>query len=47
MAIHQLVDRSPCGTSTSADGQLWARGQLGLNRDFISESFIGRHCVGD
>jgi proline racemase len=26
--------------------QLWARGQLGLNEDFINESFIGRHFVG-
>ena len=48
MAIHPgWFDRSPCGTGTSARmTQLWARGQLGLNEDFINESFIGRHFVG-
>jgi proline racemase len=48
MAIHPgWFDRSPCGTGTSARmAQLWARGQLGLNEDFINESFIGRHFVG-
>jgi proline racemase len=48
MAIHPgWFDRSPCGTGTSARmAQLWARGQLALNEDFINESFIGRHFVG-
>jgi proline racemase len=48
MAIHPgWFDRSPCGTGTSARmAQLWARGELPLHRDFINESYIGRHFVG-
>jgi proline racemase len=48
MAIHPgWFDRSPCGTGTSARmAQLWAKGQLGLNEDFINESYIGRHFIG-
>jgi proline racemase len=26
--------------------QLWARGELPLHRDFINESYLGRHFVG-
>jgi proline racemase len=48
MAIHPgWFDRSPCGTGTSARmAQLWARGELGLNQDFVNESYIGRHFTG-
>jgi proline racemase len=48
MAIHPgWFDRSPCGTGTSARmAQLWARGELPLHRDFVNESYIGRHFVG-
>ncbi|HET8680806.1 MAG TPA: proline racemase family protein [Micromonosporaceae bacterium] len=48
MAIHPgWFDRSPCGTGTSARmAQLWARGELGLDADFVNESFIGTRFVG-
>jgi proline racemase len=48
MAIHPgWFDRSPCGTGTSARmAQLWARGQLPLQRDFINESYLGRSFTG-
>lgn len=40
-------DRSPCGTGTSARmAQLYARGELPLDVDFVNESFIGTHFVG-
>ena len=40
-------DRSPCGTGTSAQmADLWARGQLGLDQDFVNESFIGSSFTG-
>jgi proline racemase len=40
-------DRSPCGTGTSARmAQLWARGELPLDTDFVNESFIGTRFVG-
>jgi proline racemase len=40
-------DRSPCGTGTSARmAQLWSRGQLPLDTDFVNESFIGTRFVG-
>lgn len=36
------VDRSPCGTGTSARvASLFAKGKLGLNEEFIHESVIG------
>ena len=36
------VDRSPCGTGTSARvASLFAKGELGLNQEFIHESVIG------
>ncbi|MFX0078521.1 MAG: proline racemase family protein [Candidatus Hermodarchaeota archaeon] len=36
------IDRSPCGTGTSARlAALYARGQIGLNEPFMSESIIG------
>ena len=48
MAIHPgWFDRSPCGTGTSARmAQLWARGELPLDTDFVNESFIGTRFVG-
>jgi proline racemase len=48
MAIHPgWFDRSPCGTGTSARmAELWARGELGLDTDFVNESFIGSMFTG-
>jgi len=48
MAIHPgWFDRSPCGTGTSARmAQLYARGELGLDQDFVNESIIGSRFIG-
>jgi proline racemase len=48
MAIYPgWFDRSPCGTGTSARmAQLHARGELGLDQDFVNESFIGTRFIG-
>lgn len=48
MAIYPgWFDRSPCGTGTSARmAELWARGELGLDQDFVNESFIGSKFTG-
>lgn len=48
MAIYPgWFDRSPCGTGTSARmAELWARGELALNQDFVNESFIGSKFTG-
>ncbi|GAB2742203.1 proline racemase family protein [Salinifilum aidingensis] len=48
MAIHPgWLDRSPCGTGTSARmAQLHARGELDLGSDFVNESFIGTTFTG-
>ncbi|RWZ52973.1 proline racemase [Labedella phragmitis] len=48
MAIHPgWFDRSPCGTGTSARmAELWARGELPLDRDFRNDSFIGSTFIG-
>jgi proline racemase len=41
------LDRSPCGTGTSARmAQLHARGQLGLGEAFVNESVIGTRFTG-
>jgi proline racemase len=41
------VDRSPCGTGTSARmAQLEARGELGLDEDFVHGSLIGTSFTG-
>lgn len=41
------IDRSPCGTGTSARmAQLHARGELALGQDFVHESFIGSMFTG-
>lgn len=48
MVIHPgWIDRSPCGTGTSARmAQLQARGELGPETDFLSVSLIGSQFVG-
>ncbi|RNI18999.1 proline racemase family protein [Flexivirga caeni] len=48
MAINPgWFDRSPCGTGTSARmAELWTRGELSLDTDFVNESFIGSRFVG-
>ena len=41
------LDRSPCGTGTSARmAQLHARGELALDSDFVNESVIGTRFTG-
>jgi proline racemase len=41
------LDRSPCGTGTSARlAQLWARGELGVGEAFVNESVIGTRFTG-
>jgi proline racemase len=47
-AIHPgWLDRSPCGTGTSARmAQLFARGELGLEQPFVNESVIGTRFTG-
>ena len=38
----KAIDRSPCGTGTSARmAQLAARGRLAVGQDFVHESIIG------
>jgi proline racemase len=41
------VDRSPCGTCTSAMmAALWAAGRLSLDERFVNESLVGTRFVG-
>jgi len=41
------IDRSPCGTGTSARMAQWyAKGKLKLGEDFIHESYIGSQFIG-
>ncbi|MGH3321054.1 MAG: proline racemase family protein [Streptosporangiaceae bacterium] len=49
VAIHPgWVDRSPCGTGTSARmAQLAARGELGVGEEFVHASIIGTRFVGE
>ncbi|TDQ30333.1 4-hydroxyproline epimerase [Tenacibaculum caenipelagi] len=43
----KAIDRSPCGTGTSARlAQLYAKGKLKLGEEFIHESFIGSKFIG-
>lgn len=43
----KAIDRSPCGTGTSARmAQLNAKGKLHTGEDFIHESFIGSKFIG-
>jgi proline racemase len=48
VAIHPgWVDRSPCGTGTSARmAQLHARGELALNKPFVHRSILGTSFTG-
>lgn len=44
---NKAIDRSPCGTGTSARMAQWhAKGMLGLGEEFIHESFIGSQFIG-
>jgi proline racemase len=41
------LDRSPCGTGTSAKmAALWAKGELPLNQDFVHEGILGTTFTG-
>ena len=41
------LDRSPCGTGTSALlAQLHARGEFAIGDELVNESFIGTHFIG-
>ncbi len=43
----KAIDRSPCGTGTSARlAQLYAKGKLKVGEEFIHESFIGSTFIG-
>ncbi|MGB3143668.1 MAG: 4-hydroxyproline epimerase [Maribacter sp.] len=43
----KAIDRSPCGTGTSARMAQWhAKGRLKIGEDFIHESFIGSQFIG-
>lgn len=43
----KAIDRSPCGTGTSARmAQLHAKGKLKIGEEFIHESFIGSKFIG-
>lgn len=43
----KAIDRSPCGTGTSARlAQLYAKGKLEVREEFIHESFIGSKFIG-
>ncbi len=43
----RAIDRSPCGTGTSARmANLRARGRLGVGEDFVHESYIGSRFIG-
>jgi len=43
----KAIDRSPCGTGTSARlAQLYTKGKLKLNEPFVHESFIGSKFIG-
>ena len=43
----KAIDRSPCGTGTSARMAQWAaKGKLSIGSEFIHESFIGSKFIG-
>ncbi|MBJ7881515.1 4-hydroxyproline epimerase [Gelidibacter salicanalis] len=43
----KAIDRSPCGTGTSARlAQLYAKGKLKIGEDYVHESFIGSKFIG-
>ena len=42
-----VIDRSPCGTGTSAKmATLWAKGRLGIGEDFHHEGILGTIFTG-
>ena len=44
----KAIDRSPCGTGTSARmAQLYAKGELQKNEPFVHESYIGSRFIGE
>ena len=44
----KALDRSPCGTGTSARmAQLFAQGKLKVGEDYIHESIIGSKFIGN
>jgi proline racemase len=41
------LDRSPCGTGTSAKmAALWAKGELSIDQDFLHEGILGTTFLG-
>jgi len=43
----EALDRSPCGTGTSAEMAMrYAKGELGLHEEFVAESIIGSRFYG-
>jgi len=43
----RAIDRSPCGTGTSARlAHLWATGRLGVDEPYVHESYIGSRFIG-
>ena len=43
----KAIDRSPCGTGTSAKmAQLYAKGKLMVGEEYLNESYIGSRFVG-
>mgnify|MGYP003903698953 FL=1 len=43
----KAIDRSPCGTGTSARmAQLFAKGKLKIGDEYIHESYIGSKFIG-
>ena len=41
------IDRSPCGTGTSAKvATLWAKGELQIGEEFVYESVINTKFIG-
>ncbi|GGF40584.1 4-hydroxyproline epimerase [Echinicola rosea] len=44
----KAIDRSPCGTGTSARmAQLYSQGKLHVNEPFVNESYIGSRFTGE
>lgn len=44
---NKAIDRSPCGTGTSARmAQLYSKGELQMHQDYVHESYIGSKFVG-
>ncbi|WP_142785113.1 4-hydroxyproline epimerase [Changchengzhania lutea] len=44
---NKAIDRSPCGTGTSARmAQLFSKGKLKVGEDFVHESYIGSTFIG-